>query len=562
MAISSQPQPAQPTIVEKKKIPVVVFILAGIALLAASASAGYWLATLKTANNPVIFPNNTKTESKTTTNQDADFVKFSTPKQIDSLRLFIPQSQNKNEAFWHDESQTGYYDVGRLEYSNETTAPTSTKLIMTISQVDMGENHYLFAVAPDKAYLLTKYSDYIDSGATEQELQKIGLLTDKINIDTSFTIPSLEFPPQLTGPEKNQKLYFVKKTAFDEKPVMSQLMFEDKNWGKIYTSTSTDGFYIDNGEPYVGVYAPQLNYLAKKIIMNDGTVNEDGYTETNAISICGTRSFANVVYDGVNKQDLVGVGKTPTGDKIYALTNSQHPLLKDFYDTAAYFIPGGETKISYDDFLKEKPLLFAYDQFNRLIELTKVKFQPMGECGKPVIYLYPEKTTAVSVKLAPNGGFTYTEPVYDNGWEVMAEPNGALTEIKTGKAYPYLFWEGNGSSKSSEPNKKGFVVAKENVKKFLDEKLALLGLNAKESADFEEFWLPRMQEKPYYFVTFYGKQMMDEIAPLAVTPKPDTIIRILMDFTPLASPMAVEEQKLSAPARQGFTVVEWGGVLR
>ncbi|GHU79548.1 hypothetical protein FACS1894191_2600 [Clostridia bacterium] len=47
--------------------------------------------------------------------------------------------------------------------------------------------------------------------------------------------------------------------------------------------------------------------------------------------------------------------------------------------------------------------------------------------GKPVIYLYPEKTREVSVKLSFNGTVTYTYPAYNGGWEVIAEPGGRLT---------------------------------------------------------------------------------------------------------------------------------------
>ena len=47
--------------------------------------------------------------------------------------------------------------------------------------------------------------------------------------------------------------------------------------------------------------------------------------------------------------------------------------------------------------------------------------------------------------------------------------------------------------------------------------------------------------------------------PLEINPNPDTIIRVLMIFRGLESPMEVEEQKLDTPERKGFTVVEWGG---
>ena len=55
---------------------------------------------------------------------------------------------------------------------------------------------------------------------------------------------------------------------------------------------------------------------------------------------------------------------------------------------------------------------------------------------------------------------------------------------------------------------------------------------------------------------------VDDLAPLSISPKPDTVIRILMDFMPLQRPILVEGFNIRTPVRKGFTVVEWGGVLR
>ena len=70
-----------------------------------------------------------------------------------------------------------------------------------------------------------------------------------------------------------------------------------------------------------------------------------------------------------------------------------------------------------------------------------------------------------------------------------------------------------------------------------------------------------MQEKPYYFITFVPQAEFDELAPLAVSPKPDTVIRVFMDYEGLDEHREVEAQKIITPERKGFIVAEWGGVM-
>ena len=47
--------------------------------------------------------------------------------------------------------------------------------------------------------------------------------------------------------------------------------------------------------------------------------------------------------------------------------------------------------------------------------------------------------------------------------------------------------------------------------------------------------------------------------PLEVTPSPDSVIRIVMEFKGLDKYIEISEQRLVTPKRNGFVVVEWGG---
>ncbi len=182
-----------------------------------------------------------------------------------------------------------------------------------------------------------------------------------------------------------------------------------------------------------------------------------------------------------------------------------------------------------------------------------------AEMGKPVIYLYPTKETKVFVNVKPTSGITVSEPAINDGWNVWATPEGKITNIADNTVYPYLFWEGIAANFITP--KEGFVVAQKDVSTFFDKKLSYLGLNSKEIADFKEFWVPKFTEKPYYFITFIDQASIDGYAPLTVSPKPDSVIRVFFDYKGLDKSVKVTEQKLKAATRSGFAVTEWGGRL-
>ncbi len=175
---------------------------------------------------------------------------------------------------------------------------------------------------------------------------------------------------------------------------------------------------------------------------------------------------------------------------------------------------------------------------------------------KPVIYLYPEETATVNVKLEYPGELTCTYPAYRDGWTVVAEPDGTLTDPADGQEYSYLFWEG--VSDTAYDLSKGFVVRGEDTAAFLQEKLALLGLEPREYNEFITYWLPRMQENPYNLITFQTDAYTDS-AVLHITPEPDSILRVFMAYQALKEPVEIEKPALEGFERVGFTVVEWGG---
>lgn len=176
---------------------------------------------------------------------------------------------------------------------------------------------------------------------------------------------------------------------------------------------------------------------------------------------------------------------------------------------------------------------------------------------KPMIYLYPQEETNVTVKLGNPYYLTTTYPKYNDSWNVIAEPDGTLKT--NNREYYGLFWEG--TNHQAKVKEDGFIVEGKDVEHFLEEKLDILGLTNKEANEFIIYWLPKLENNKYNYIRFETIEEVNEYMPLEITPNPDTIIRVLMDYKPLDKPINITEQKLTKTSRIGFSVVEWGGSL-
>ena len=176
--------------------------------------------------------------------------------------------------------------------------------------------------------------------------------------------------------------------------------------------------------------------------------------------------------------------------------------------------------------------------------------------AKPVIYLYPEVKTEVTVELDFNGTLTSVYPAYENGWTVTAQPDGTLTDA-SGREYYCLFWEGETEVRYDLST--GFCVAGSDTAAFLEDALGKLGLTDKEANEFIIYWLPRMEGNAYNLISFQQEIYTDN-AVLTIDPAPDSLLRVFMAWKGLDKPVEVEPQELNGFERVGFTVVEWGGV--
>ena len=172
----------------------------------------------------------------------------------------------------------------------------------------------------------------------------------------------------------------------------------------------------------------------------------------------------------------------------------------------------------------------------------------------PNIYLYPETTIDISVNIDfPNGGeITKSEPKYNNGWKVNVTPEGIIDG-----QYDYLFY------KTRQPISlnylSGWLLDGNELENEIRSLLMNLGFVGREIDDFVDYWLPRFGN-PNYLAVY--PQDVESLITLTIDPAPDNLLRMIFFFRPLNAPIQLEELPLpDAIQRDGFTAIEWGGIL-
>jgi len=300
--------------------------------------------------------------------------------------------------------------------------------------------------------------------------------------------------------------------------------------------------YFKDGAPYV------------HLIHSDTTFNEPLASRHSSLiwrlhpeNHANTPQFNNSVFTTSaldnHEEGTSGTGSTPIN--VHVATNGESLSSKQMYNALKKFETGNYR------------FHFCFKQDSNYDNPHKSETHPGGFTGKPIIYLYPETETTISVVLDTSINYTFTYPHYpDSGWKVTADSLGNLSDSSSGKEYYSLFWEGytNYTCDFSE----GFVVSSDEIVSFLEEKLDILGLNFREAQEFILYWAPVLEQNEFSLIHFATDEY-SEAVPIEITPEPETLIRILMSFKAVNGSMQIEEQELVPVVRSGYTVVEWGG---
>ncbi len=302
---------------------------------------------------------------------------------------------------------------------------------------------------------------------------------------------------------------------------------------------------------------PQVKWL-------DGKENKGEY---DYVSIGGCFGNAIEVDENMTIDKLTITGKAFDGSDIYEVTDPNDEYRTKIYEE--YIIEqykynsiteDDENPFDYRTYLSYHPVFYYQDPFGRFIKFASRDFVFTGGCAKPAIYLYPEEKTEITLSVDPTGVLTFTAPRYEDGWNVIANPNGSLLNKSDSHEYEYLWWESKTYSNINVPTE-GFVVNKNELNSFFDTKLSQFGLNQKEIADFEEYWIEKMltENTDYFFISFLFNNEVDQIARIIYSIEPDTEMRIFMLYKPIESNLEIVEQEIPRQNRDGYVSVEWGG---
>jgi len=581
------PQPIEPTEPKphgkKKSSKKRLFIVLGIILviLIAGGVGAWWWLTQRTITSTS--PTTKATTAVTTSDAaiDPQLAKFITPTTGEvwyktPKPIADPGYLTKDN--WMDvNTPPNYFEVG--------THGNNVIVEMASQGFDGYQPVVLFERAPDGAVTYISHANANADYSTDQSGTH-GSWADsswssKVKVDTAIHYDSLSVPTSIAlsssesvntpsytfiGSYINDLTTGLPTTKTDTSIKTSAI----KNFGAS-SLVKTERAYVDTGLTAVSysIRTPigtevRLSYTPLKP-QSDSFSWQNGIatkgTIGNLVRGCGAVGTSQSRSDLLTDKDFIAIGTSDTDQTLYGFKDPTTGPAKAAYDDYKAFYSGTNdtTIVSFDTFIADHGVFAYKSPVNGWLIYTLDSMAAVGGCGKPVIYLYPTKTESVNVQVGAN--VTVSDPLYNplKGWQnVIASPNGQL--IYNGQNYSSLFWEGTGFG--TYPGiSSGTVVPQAKVAETIRSQLGAQGFKTNEVNDFMDYWQSRIPDQPYVRLTWFTTAQLNELAPLSISPKPDTLIRTFLDMRGLDRAITIPAQRFAAPVRTGFTVVEWGGLL-
>ncbi len=219
--------------------------------------------------------------------------------------------------------------------------------------------------------------------------------------------------------------------------------------------------------------------------------------------------------------------------------------------------------IGWDQYWGNTPTDEQLAQLDKhLAELRKRKGlgrKPGDNIGayKPNIYLYPDEEMQVQVQFEIPGLLDTVIPEYPGEWLVQAYPDGRII-AEDGQAYTFLFYESI-TWPWLYQTREGWYIDADQRSEQMEEIMIAYGFTEQETADFVEYWKVKLDQGYDYAMYPQLTPTIDIAMPIHIEPKPDQLFRIWFAFEKEARPEELSQAEMIV--RDGFTVVEWGGVI-
>jgi len=452
--------------------------------------------------------------------------------------LFIKTSEAKYTAYL---KQFSNYEYATEAINNQTINEYAQHLAgnVTANKTDLLSDLLFDKQVTIKGIKLSGSRDY----QSDKIYTPIGDLIQGVNQIRGTYAPTIN--PVKLGSVNGRDFYQV---TTSENALFTVKAFYAARGGSLGT-----GYSID--DPITITKKPSITWKS-----GEETANSHPFTTSPAG--CGSANGYIVAKD-IDKSSLIAAGTDAEGNTLYQLPLDNALLTKIYnedYGTGEYTQDSKYKNLTKEQYQADHGVFVKTNALGEYVVYQNTDVNAVGGgCAKPVIYLYPSTPTHVNVKVG--AAVTKSEPLYPSGgWQnVLAQPNGKLTY--QGKQYDSLFWEGIGIGDYPAITS-GTVVRSADAVSTIRRQLAAQGFNATETQDFLDYWQPKLPHAPYVRLTWFTTDQLNLLAPLTITPKPQTIIRTFLDFQGLNTPVSLPTQHFSAPARNGFTAVEWGGYLR
>ncbi len=179
-------------------------------------------------------------------------------------------------------------------------------------------------------------------------------------------------------------------------------------------------------------------------------------------------------------------------------------------------------------------------------------------CYKPNIYIYDEKGRQIDLVFTYPQLITISIPDYRTGWSVTADGESNLV-TSDGEECTYLFYESI-TSRSLFDTEEGFYISADERVAEWTEILSAYGFNETEIHDFIEFWDVKLCADKDYIMYPQYTETVDIAMELVITPEPENIVRMWFVFEEYQGQI-YEQEEIQPFDREGYTVVEWGGMI-